>query len=169
MALPLRGLVVRPSNRSNSMTKYEAATVRRAIRILEARCSYLGGEPITSPGISKQLAFAHLAGKQDEHFAAAFLDNRHRLLAFETLFRGTVDGASVHARVVVRRALELNAAALLLAHNHPSGCTEPSQADQRITQRLKDALALIDVRVLDHLVVGAQLDDTVSFAERGLF
>ena len=79
-----------------------------------------------------------------------------------------MDGASVHPRVVVRRALELNAAAVILAHNHPSGCPEPSRADENITQRLKDALALVDVRVLDHLIIGSSLEDTVSLAERAL-
>ena len=149
------------------MTPYEASTVRRAIRILERRAAYAQDVTLTSPEAAKELAFLQLGHLPDEHFACAFLDNRHALIAFERLFRGTVDGASVHPRVVVRRALELNSAAVLLAHNHPSGVTEPSQADQRITQRLK-ALALIDVRVLDHLIVGARLEATTSFAERGL-
>jgi len=150
------------------MTPYEASTVRRAIRILERRAAYAQDVTLTSPEAAKELAFLQLGHLPDEHFACAFLDNRHALIAFERLFRGTVDGASVHPRVVVRRALELNSAAVLLAHNHPSGVTEPSQADQRITQRLKEALALIDVRVLDHLIVGARLEATTSFAERGL-
>lgn len=101
-----------------------------------------------------------------EVFATLFLDNRHRVIAFEELFRGTIDGASVHPREVVRRALRHNAAAVILAHNHPSGISEPSHADQRITQRLRDALKLIDVRVLDHIVVGA--GESTSLAERGL-
>jgi DNA repair protein RadC len=100
-----------------------------------------------------------------EVFACLFLDTRHRVIAFEELFRGTIDGASVHPRELVRRALEHNAAAVILAHNHPSGVAEPSAADRQITTRLKDALALVDVRVLDHCVVG---DEIVSFAERGL-
>ena len=150
------------------MTRYERTTVNRAIRILERQASYTEGEALTSPEVAKQLAYLRLAHRPDEHFGVAFLDNRHRLLSFELPFRGTVDGASVHPRVIVRRALELNAAAVILAHNHPSGVTEPSQADQRITQRLRDALALIDVRVLDHLIVGSRLEDTTSFAERGL-
>ncbi len=95
-----------------------------------------------------------------------FLDNQHRLLAYEELFYGTIDGASVYPREVVKRALALNAAALILAHNHPSGIAEPSQADQRITVRLQQALALVDVRVPDHLVVGDA--EIVSFAERGM-
>ena len=150
------------------MTKYETAAIDKAVRILESRLSYHQEPPISSPEASKQLCFLKLGDKPDEHFAVAFLTNRHQLLSFETLFRGTVDGASVHPRVVVRRALELNAAAVILSHNHPSGHPTPSQADQRITTRLKEALALVDVRVLDHLIVGARLEQTVSLAERGL-
>jgi DNA repair protein RadC len=150
------------------MTKYEHAAVSKAVRILEARLGVYQDPPICSPERAKELVFLHLANKLDEHFAVGFLNNRHQLLSFELLFRGTVDGASVHPRVVVRRALELNSAAVLLAHNHPSGVTEPSQADLRITQKLKDALALVDVRVLDHLIVGSSLEGIVSFAERGL-
>ena len=112
--------------------------------------------------------FLKLGGKPDEHFAVAFLTNRHQLISFEMLFRGTVDGAPVHPRVVVRRALELNAAAVLFAHNHPSEDPSPSQADQWITSKLKEALSLIEVRVLDHLIVGSRLEEIVSFAERGL-
>ena len=101
-----------------------------------------------------------------EVFATLFLDNRHRVIAFEELFRGTIDGTSVHPREVVRRSLRHNAAAVIFAHNHPSGVSEPSHADQRITHRLRDALTLIDVRVLDHIVVGA--GESTSLAERGM-
>jgi DNA repair protein RadC len=101
-----------------------------------------------------------------EVFACLFLDNRNRVISFEELFHGTVDGASVHPRQVVKRALHHNAAALILAHNHPSGVAEPSRADEQITLRLKEALALIDVRVLDHFIVGD--GHILSFAERGL-
>ena len=94
-----------------------------------------------------------------------FLDTRHRLIEFKEMFYGTIDGASVHPREVVKLALKLNAAAMIFAHNHPSGVAEPSQADIAITGRLKSALALIDVRVLDHIIVAA--DDTVSLAQRG--
>jgi DNA repair protein RadC len=93
------------------------------------------------------------------------LDIRHRVIAFEELFRGTIDGASVHPREVVRAALKHNAAALIFAHNHPSGVAEPSDADRRLTRRLSDALALVDIRVLDHFVVGD--GEVASFAERG--
>jgi DNA repair protein RadC len=100
-----------------------------------------------------------------EVFACLFLDTRHRVISYEELFQGTIDGASVHPREVLRRALQHNAAAVILAHNHPSGVAEPSDADRRITTRLKDALALVDIRVLDHIVIGDQL--ATSFAERG--
>jgi DNA repair protein RadC len=101
-----------------------------------------------------------------EVFAVVLLNIRHVPIRYVELFRGTIDGASVHPREVVKEVLGANAAAVIFAHNHPSGCSEPSMADQRITQRLKDALALVDVRVLDHLIIGA--GEAVSFAERGL-
>lgn len=124
------------------------------------------GQPLTSPGHSAEFLRARIGHHPYEVFAVLFLDNRHRVLAFEEMFRGTIDGASVHPREVVRRALALNAAAVILSHNHPSGVLEPSEADCRITQRLREALALIDVRVLDHLVVGDS--GYCSLAERGL-
>ena len=123
------------------------------------------GDALTSPEDTRQYLMARLRDRHQEVFACLFLDNQHRVIVFEELFYGTIDGASVHPREVVRRTLTHNAAAVILAHNHPSGVSEPSQADRRITQRLQEALALIDVRVLDHVVVG---DVCVSFAERGL-
>ena len=148
------------------MTKYELAAINKAVRILESRLGYHQEPPISSPEASKELVFLKLGGKPDEHFAVAFLTNRHQLISFEMLFRGTVDGASVHPRVVVRRALELNAAAVIFTHNHPSGLPKPSTADTNITKRLKDSLALMDVRVLDHVIVGTE--GTSSMAEAGL-
>jgi DNA repair protein RadC len=142
----------------------EHATINEAIGILESRLRTT--KAFTSPSDVKQFCQLHIAGEKDEHFCCMFLDSQHRLIAFEKLFRGTVDGASVYPRVVVRRSLELNAAALILTHNHPSGLPEPSTADTRITQRLKEALALVDVRVLDHVIVGT--DGTSSMAEAGL-
>jgi DNA repair protein RadC len=124
------------------------------------------GEPLTSPATTRRYLAARLRDHPHEVFACLFLDNRHRLIAYEELFRGTIDGASVHPREVVRRSLALNAAALILAHNHPSGVAEPSTADAGITRRLCDALALVDVRVLDHVIVGD--GECVSLAERGL-
>ena len=132
-------------------------------RWMEARLRR--GGRLESPGDTRRYAEARLRGFRAEVFAAVFLDARHRVIAFEPLFRGTVDGASVHPREVVRRALVHNAAAVILAHNHPSGVAEPSCADRAVTGRLEQALATVDVRVLDHLVVGD--GETVSFAERG--
>ncbi|MGH8190634.1 MAG: RadC family protein, partial [Rhodanobacteraceae bacterium] len=109
---------------------------------------------LVSPRDSAAFLKAQLAHKPYEVFACLFLDNRHRVLAFEELFRGTLDGASVHPREVVRASLKHNAAAVILAHNHPSGVAEPSAADRNITRQLRDALQLVGVRVLDHLVVG---------------
>jgi len=109
-----------------------------------------------------QLTLGHL---EREVFGCLFLDTRHRLIRFEVLFQGTIDATTVHPREVVKMVLRLNAAAVILAHNHPSGVAEPSHADQALTRRLSEALALIDVRVLDHFVIGEK--STVSFAERG--
>lgn len=122
--------------------------------------------PLNNPTAVRDFLHARLRDKPYEVFCCLYLDNRNRLIRFEELFRGTIDGASVHPREVARRALRRNAAALILAHNHPSGVAEPSQADEIITRRLSSALALLDIRVLDHLVVGD--GETVSFAERGL-
>ncbi|MFO1507164.1 MAG: DNA repair protein RadC [Lysobacterales bacterium] len=122
-------------------------------------------EALTDPAASARFLKARLAGYPYEVFACLFLDNRHRMLAFEELFRGTLDGASVYPREVVRRCIAHNAAAVIFAHNHPSGVAEPSAADRAITQRLRAALDVIEVRVLDHFVVGA--DAPTSFAARG--
>jgi DNA repair protein RadC len=121
---------------------------------------------LENPDTTRQFLASRLRHLPHEVFACLFLDNRHRVIVFEELFRGTIDGASVHPREVVRRALQHNAAAIILAHNHPSGIAEPSRADIQLTRRLVDALALIDVRVLDHIVVGD--GNGVSLAERGL-
>jgi len=124
------------------------------------------GPSLTSPRAARDFLIARLRDREHEVFCCLFLDSRHRLISFEELFRGTVDGASVHPREVVKQALARNATAVILAHNHPSGIAEPSQADEIITTRLRDALALVDIRVLDHLIVG---DGTcTSLAERGI-
>ncbi len=123
------------------------------------------GSALTSPADTRRLVSSYLRDKPHEVFAALFLDNQHRLIAFEELFRGTLDAASVYPREVVKQALKHNAAALIFAHNHPSGVAEPSQADRQITERLVRALELMDIRVLDHFVVGDGVP--VSFAERG--
>jgi len=123
------------------------------------------GDALTSPEKTRLFLLRQLRDHPYEVFAALFLDTRHRLIAYEPLFRGTVDGASVYPREVVRRALTLNAAAIIFAHNHPSGVATPSAADRAITERLVDALALFDIRVLDHLVIGD--NEIFSFAEHG--
>jgi DNA repair protein RadC len=144
--------------------QYEDRVIREALGYLESR--HQPGQLLTSPEDTKAFLRLKLAKKPAEVFVCLYLDNRHRVIAYEELFQGTIDGASVHPREVVRRVIEANAAAVIFAHNHPSGVAEPSQADLRITQRLKEALALIDVRVLDHIIVGAE--EATSLAERGL-
>ncbi len=121
---------------------------------------------LTDPRRCADYLRAALVGRPYEVFACLFLDQRHRVLRFEELFRGTIDGAAVYPREVVKRALALNAAALICAHNHPSGAADPSSADVALTARLREALALVEVRLLDHFVVGA--GECVSLAERGL-
>lgn len=123
-------------------------------------------EALTSPRDSAAFLKARMQSRPYEVFAVLFLDNRHRVLGFEEMFRGTLDGASVHPREVVRAALDHNAAAVIFAHNHPSGVAEPSAADRNITRQLRDALQLIGVRVLDHLVIGS--GEPTSMAARGL-
>ncbi|MEJ2604403.1 MAG: DNA repair protein RadC [Gammaproteobacteria bacterium] len=124
------------------------------------------GRTISGPADTSRYLIARLRDQPQEVFCCLFLDNRHRVIRFEEMFRGTVDGTSVYPREVVRRALALNAAAVILAHNHPSGVAEPSQADESITRRLKAALDLVDIRMLDHLIVGDGL--ATSLASRGL-
>lgn len=124
------------------------------------------GDPLRSPEDTRAYLRSRLGTYPHEVFAGLFLDNRHRVIQYRELFRGTIDGAAVYPREVVRQALEDNAAAVIFAHNHPSGVAEPSQADISLTIRLKEALGLVDIRVLDHMVVGH--GDVVSLAERGL-
>ena len=120
---------------------------------------------LTSPADTMAYLHSQLRDRQHEVFACVMLDNRNRVIVFREMFRGTIDGASVYPREVVKQALADNAAAVILAHNHPSGIAEPSQADIQITERLKKALALVDIRVLDHVIIG---DETLCFSERGL-
>jgi DNA repair protein RadC len=124
------------------------------------------GSALTAPDSTRRFLLAQLRDRPYEVFCCLFLDNRHRLIAFEEIFRGTIDGASVHPREVVRQTLLHNAAAVIIAHNHPSGAVDPSQADEGVTRRIRQALAQIDVRLLDHLIVGD--GQCFSFAERGL-
>lgn len=123
------------------------------------------GDALSSPDDTRRYLSDRLRDYQHEVFAALFMDQRNRVICFEELFTGTIDGASVYPREVVKKALQHNAASIIFAHNHPSGVAEPSSADKSITKRLQDALALVDIRVLDHFVVG---DEVISFAERGL-
>lgn len=139
--------------------------------VLEAAAQYLYAEveradPLEDPAAVERFLTAELVTDKAEVFAVLFLDTRHRPVAFERLFNGTIDGATVYPRVVAVRALELNASAVIFAHNHPSGINEPSLADQAITRRLRDALALLDIRVLDHFVIGD--GKPVSMASRGM-
>jgi DNA repair protein RadC len=121
---------------------------------------------LTAPAATRKFLLAQLRNRPYEVFCGLFLDRRHRLISFEELFRGTTDSAPVHIKEVVRQALRHDATAVILAHNHPSGVMDPSQADELITRRLKDALALVDVRVLDHVIVGET--GCFSFSEHGL-
>jgi len=141
-----------------------AAVLEVSRRVLAQR---LAAQPaFEHPQAVKDYLSLQLAALDHEVFGVLFVDAQHRLVAFEVLFRGTLAQTSVHPREVVRRALSLNAAAVVLAHNHPSGLAEPSRADEMLTSTLKQALALVDVRVLDHVIVARGC--TVSFAERGL-
>lgn len=121
-------------------------------------------EVLKDPAAVRRMLQARLRDREHETFAALFLDNQHRVIAFDELSQGTIDGASVYPREVIKAALRHGAAAVIFAHNHPSGVAEPSAADRALTERLKAALAQVDIRVLDHFVVGEQV---VSFAERG--
>lgn len=150
---------------------YEARTpvsadeiVTMARQLLNRR--FAKGHAITSPEAFRAFLHLRLSDKDHEVFGCLFLDSTHRIIAFEELFRGTLDAASVYPREVAKRALSLNAKALIFAHNHPSGVTEPSEADRAITHRLKQALDLLDVRVLDHFIIGES--PAYSFAEHGL-
>lgn len=155
-------LYVRSGTRS-----YKAASPDE---VLEAARAVIGqrmqrGAAFSDPQAAKVFFRDKLGGLEQEVFAAAFLDTRHRLVEYMELFHGTVDGAEVHPREVVRHALRCNAAAVIVAHNHPSGSEEPSAADRAVTARLKQSLALVDVRLIDHVVVGGLR--TVALAERG--
>lgn len=142
----------------------ENAIIQQALLILERRLKKKGPS-LTSPNETKAYITAHLQQKEHECFCAMFLDNKHRMIEWEEMFTGTVNSASVYPREVVKAALKHNACAVIFVHNHPSGDPEPSAADVSITKRLKDALALVDVTVLDHLIVGESI---VVFSERGL-
>ena len=148
------------------LAAHEQAVVDAALLIIRAHWGKRGGVVFDSPARVKEFMELQLAHLEHEVFAVMFLDSQHQLIAFEQMFRGTLRQTSVHPREVVKRALALNAAAVCLAHNHPSGTAEPSRADEFLTQALRTSLALVDVRVLDHFVVGRA--QVMSFAERGM-
>jgi len=148
--------------------RYQVATTEQILEAARQAIEYKmqRGAAFTESTAVKEYLQAKLAGVEHEVFAVLFLDTRRRLIEYVEMFRGTIDRASVYPREVVKAALRLNAAAVIIAHNHPSGNPEPSETDKGLTQRIKDALALVDVHTLDHIIVGGT--DTVSFAERGL-
>lgn len=143
----------------------EDRIVSRALRIVEGRARR-PGSPMGDPSSCGAYFRLRLGNEEREHFEAAFLDSRNRLIVTERLFSGTIDGAQVSPRIVAQRALALNATAVIVAHNHPSGHPEPSSADRAITSQLKEVLQMVDVRLLDHFVVTG--DQAVSLAVRGL-
>ncbi len=149
---------------ATALSPEEHRSVLEALAILQRRVTR--GPLVESPEATRQWLKLEYGFLAYEMFGLLLLDNRHRLIVHKQLFRGTVDSSSVHPREVLRVALAYGAAAVILVHNHPSGVAEPSQADELITRRLREALGLVDVRVLDHLIVGG--DNVVSFAERGL-
>jgi DNA repair protein RadC len=146
----------RPATREGIITAAREHMSRRV------RC----GTQLPSPKATREYLSLKLGTFEREVFAVIFLDKRHRLISYQEMFHGAIDGASVHPREVVKEALRQNAAAVILAHPHPSGVAEPSQVDEVITRRLKDALGLVDINILDHIIVAG--GDTTSFAERGL-
>jgi len=142
----------------------EDRVIERALAILARRAR--SGSALNSPSAVRDYLRLSLGGREHEVFVAIFLDSQHRVISCEELFRGTLAQTSVYPREVVKEALAANAAAVIFAHNHPSGVAQPSQADELLTRNLKDALALVDVKVLDHFVVAGP--QALSFAERGL-
>lgn len=143
----------------------ESAEILKAAADILQETALKKGQALESPRDTYQFLEARIGRLDHEVFCCLFLDNRHRVIAFEEMFRGTINGTSVYPREIVKHALAHNAAAVVFAHNHPSGVAEPSRADEVLTQRLKEALALVEVRVLDHIVVGHGA--YTSFAERG--
>ena len=167
----LRGLLQAGRSTLESQQGLGPAKTAKLLAVLELSRRYLDevlvrSDPLESPDMTERYLKSVLRDHSNEVFACLFLDTRHRVIAFEELFHGTIDGATVYPRVVAEKALRHGAAALIVAHNHPSGVSEPSLADQAITRRLKDALALLDIRLLDHFVVGEGAP--VSMAARGM-
>ncbi len=146
--------------------KSNADLINKALKVMESQAANKRGKEIfSSPKAVKRYFCLRLGQYECEYFTVAFLDNQNRLIACEDMFRGTLDGTSVYPREVVKAVLQYNAAAVIFGHNHPSGVLEPSKADHAVTKRLKDALALIDVKVLDHIIANGK--QALSFAEQG--
>ena len=146
------------------MEKFDGEIINLAIKILDSQLKEKG-DAFTSPQLTRNFLRLNLELLEHEVFAVMFLDNQHRLIEFKVMFSGTIDAASVYPREVVKAALLLNAAAVIFAHNHPSGISTPSRADRSLTERLSSALGLLDIRVLDHIIVGR--GEMTSFAELG--
>ncbi len=149
-----------------AMTAREKRAIYRAMDILETHLKQATGVAFNSPRAVRNLLALKLAHEESEQFLVLFLDTQHRLIAADTMFYGTLGQTSVYPREVIKRALHHNAAAVIFAHNHPSGVAEPSQSDRMLTDALKQALSLVDVRVLDHFIIAGS--DALSFAEKGL-
>jgi len=147
------------------MTKNENKIIKQALSILESRAKNSDATLNNADSVRKYLTLK-LAELEHEVFIAIYMNTRLQVIEFNEMFRGTIDGASVYPREVVKQALKVNASAVIFAHNHPSQVAEPSQADQQITKRLRDILELIEVRVIDHFVIGGS--NIISFSERGL-
>lgn len=154
---------------SSALVQYaeiqEDLLIRQAIGVLEERIFKRDAE-LTSPDAVRPYLRLKLASEPLEVFAVVFLDAQHRVIAFEPMFHGTIDGANVYPRAVLKRAIEHNCSAVIFAHNHPTGLTRPSNADKALTTRLKSVLEWVDVRVLDHFIIGE--GEPYSFAESGL-
>ena len=167
----LRGLLQAKREKLEQQPGLGPAKSSQLLAVLELSRRYLDeslarGKPLESPDMTERYLKSALRDHPHEVFAGLFLDTRHRVIAYEELFHGTIDGATVYPRVVAEKALGHGAAAVIVAHNHPSGVSEPSLADQAITRRLKEALGLLDIRLLDHFVVGD--GSPVSMASRGM-
>lgn len=167
----LRGLGIasrKPGDERIGLDDCRAKLLRIAVELVRRQLqqNLQRGTSLTSPAMTMEYLQTILRDRSREIFTCLFLDTRHRVIAAEDLFQGSIDGACVYPRIVAERALRLGAAAVIVAHNHPSGISEPSLADQAITRRLKDALLLLEIRLLDHFVVGDGLP--VSMASRGM-
>ncbi|MGI9345202.1 MAG: RadC family protein [Gammaproteobacteria bacterium] len=167
----LRSLLQNPNQYLSTTKGIGPAKTARMMAAVEIGRRYLGqfptrGMQMSGPDVVKKLLISKLRDREHESFVVLFLDNRHKLLQYAEMFHGTIDSASVHPREIIKQSMLHNAAALIVAHNHPSGVSTPSSADKRLTQRLKSALSLMEIRLLDHLIVGES--GVFSFSESGM-